>query len=1054
MSAAPYSILRGLTLVESTFNRPTATPFLMRTLILLGSLLWLFSERGQGTPLFGSPVRTTPDSVFSVGDAATVDYDADGDLDLVTFVHREGIYWIRNDGDSWAERVLLVPASFAGSSISRLLLNDADRDGNEDLFYPAGSSVFYYHSRGPSMGYDAPVQVFGGRRTVLGLLIFDVDGDGHSDVVVHSDDEFHWVRQQNGSFGNSAILRSGIDEIDDLAFGDFDQDGLLDIVFTDWTSSLTNDSPVSWIRNEGNGKFSALLDIAGSLRNNRYVEVADLDGDQWPDILTGRFNRDDILWWRNDQSGGFEDYQTITDQAREPHDMDVADLDGDGDLDVVVVSADDWEIAWIENLGGGAFGEHQIVSTNVIIPDRIEIADMNGDGAPDLLARGAVSGAGFPVTALVFENLNSPPRASEVLIAGGLRVRSTLSANYVYADGESDEEGETRVRWLRADDAEGTNKVEITGANSSTYIAGLADVDKWLSVEIIPIAVSGYFTGVAVESTPVGPVVLPEVQIAVERESVVLEDSGAASVVVTHNAPTDLPLTVAISIGGSAMQGDDYELAGVGASEVTIPVGSSTARITFDLVADNLVEVDEEIRVSLVAGEEYAIAANHETAILVIANDDYAPVANLDPVYSVVEDTARAFGVDEGVLTNDTDADDGDGPGPLSAELVESVSHGDLTFHPDGSFEYTPAPDYLGPDAFTYNSSDGTNLSQPIQVRIEVTALVDLSVSAGRDLPLVAAPGTVNHTVTVVNRGPSDANAITIDLAFVVPDGVAQGAIVPSTGSVSANVWTLDLAEDANATLQVPYVLSATAQGGIDAVSSTATVSGLDQAITNEDDDSATASSSIISPISMGILELEEAPALITQSGLFTQLITITNNNPLTIAGFRLQTGGLPDGVVFYNAHGVTPEGISYVDFNDDLDPGGSITLKIEFFLPSRALAFDPTYSMETVFRVRNPTVDSDAVDPSEIDRLVVLENNDFLIEFASMVGGVYAVEYTDDMKTWRRVNPLISAHSNKTQWIDAGPPKTSSHPSSVTKRYYRIVTLPQEEAAEVIDAR
>ena len=47
-----------------------------------------------------------------------------------------------------------------------------------------------------------------------------------------------------------------------------------------------------------------------------------------------------------------------------------------------------------------------------------------------------------------------------------------------------------------------------------------------------------------------------------------------------------------------------------------------------------------------------------------------------------------------------------------------------------------------------------------------------------------------------------------------------------------------------------------------------------------------------------------------------------------------------------------------------------------------------------------------------------------------------------NDMVEWHRVAPVISATANRTQWIDSGPPKTSSHPSNAAKRYYRLVNL------------
>lgn len=66
-----------------------------------------------------------------------------------------------------------------------------------------------------------------------------------------------------------------------------------------------------------------------------------------------------------------------------------------------------------------------------------------------------------------------------------------------------------------------------------------------------------------------------------------------------------------------------------------------------------------------------------------------------------------------GVLGNDT------GTG-LTAELVTDVTAGTLTLNSDGSFEYIPVTDALGPVTFTYKACDGLVCSDPATVTITV----------------------------------------------------------------------------------------------------------------------------------------------------------------------------------------------------------------------------------------------------------------------------------------------------------------------------------------------
>ncbi len=78
-------------------------------------------------------------------------------------------------------------------------------------------------------------------------------------------------------------------------------------------------------------------------------------------------------------------------------------------------------------------------------------------------------------------------------------------------------------------------------------------------------------------------------------------------------------------------------------------------------------------------------------------NDD--PIAELD-TFSVLENAEINFG--RSVLANDSDAD-GD---PLTAVLVDSTSSGSLELRADGSFRYTPKPNWKGTDGFSYRAAD------------------------------------------------------------------------------------------------------------------------------------------------------------------------------------------------------------------------------------------------------------------------------------------------------------------------------------------------------------
>ncbi|MEA2422358.1 MAG: large repetitive protein, partial [Thermoleophilaceae bacterium] len=101
------------------------------------------------------------------------------------------------------------------------------------------------------------------------------------------------------------------------------------------------------------------------------------------------------------------------------------------------------------------------------------------------------------------------------------------------------------------------------------------------------------------------------------------------------------------------------------------------------------------------------------------SSGNQAPVAN-DDTGSTSEDTQLNVSA-PGVLTNDTDQN-GD---TLTATMVTGPSHGNLTFNSNGSYSYTPAANYNGPDSFTYKANDGAADSNIATVNITVTAVND-----------------------------------------------------------------------------------------------------------------------------------------------------------------------------------------------------------------------------------------------------------------------------------------------------------------------------------------
>ena len=84
-------------------------------------------------------------------------------------------------------------------------------------------------------------------------------------------------------------------------------------------------------------------------------------------------------------------------------------------------------------------------------------------------------------------------------------------------------------------------------------------------------------------------------------------------------------------------------------------------------------------------------------------------------------------------------------------------AHGSLTLNANGSFTYTPAANYNGPDSFTYKANDGALDSNTATVSITVSEVNDAPIAAGDSTTVAEDSG--GSTVTVLGNdstGPAN----------------------------------------------------------------------------------------------------------------------------------------------------------------------------------------------------------------------------------------------------------------------------------------------------------
>jgi hypothetical protein len=202
-----------------------------------------------------------------------------------------------------------------------------------------------------------------------------------------------------------------------------------------------------------------------------------------------------------------------------------------------------------------------------------------------------------------------------------------------------------------------------------------------------------------------------------------------------------------------------------------------------------------------------------------------------------------------------------------------------------------------------------------------------------------------------------------------------------------------------------------------------------------------------IIPIGPGVFKVG-ASAWNPVTQLYEEFLTVTNIGQWPVHALRLYVGGLRSGVTLYDATGTNGNG-PYVEYDppyaSPLNPYPAANNSVTFVLELYSANSQPFTNSLTVMPILAPptqTVSGIQVTNISINIIDARSSSErFLIQFPSIPGRTYTIEYSDDdMVTWNNAVPSIVASSTATLWYDNGPPETLSLPSS---RFYRVILQP-----------
>ena len=323
------------------------------------------------------------------------DYDKDGNEDLFVVNNETGNknnFLYKNLGDGTFEKITTGILVNDGGSSYGCTWGDYDNDGYLDLFVAnCDENNFLYHNNGNGSFTkitSGSIVNDGGPSTDAAWG--DYDNDGFLDLyVTNLATNFQYHNNGDGTF--TRIL-SGPPATENrnstaCAWGDYDNDG-----FPDLFVANTGPNYNSLFHNNGDGTFTKIVDdpCVSDLEHFESVSWGDYDNDGYLDILAVpgilTYYSFNVYLYHNNRDGSFTRVTGI------PHDgietaggSGMIDVDNDGDLDIVV-SAYFGNNLLLINDGGGSFSQ---VNTGTLVENGnyncgTGWADYDKDGDLDL----------------------------------------------------------------------------------------------------------------------------------------------------------------------------------------------------------------------------------------------------------------------------------------------------------------------------------------------------------------------------------------------------------------------------------------------------------------------------------------------------------------------------------------------------------------------------------------------------------------------------------------------------------------------------------------------